>query len=145
VWQTWRANAKATEARLANQQLQEQLYGWRLDQVRNARTGGVEGRRALGMAAVSAAAAFRPSIELRNEAIASLALFDFEPRSSKVLPDQTTASSFDPALEHFVIGDENGNIHFRCWREARSCLGRLARLAKEDQPSTNCDTLRHLL
>src|SRR6185436_110409 len=54
---------------------------WRsyLAQARAQRLSGAQGRRAESLRAIAGAARMRPSLELRNEAIASLALTDIGP------------------------------------------------------------------
>lgn len=57
----------------------EELWNARLAQARAGRLSHEVGRRQSGLNALAAAAKLRPSLELRNEAIAHLALFDFLP------------------------------------------------------------------
>ncbi len=62
--------------RAAREQAEEKLHASYLAQARAGRLSGLAGRRSQSLAAISAAARMKPSLELRNEAIACLALSD---------------------------------------------------------------------
>jgi serine/threonine-protein kinase len=74
--QRQRADAEAARARRAEQETREQLWRSYLDQARATRWSGRLGRRADSLDVLKKAAAIRPSLELRNEAIACLTLSD---------------------------------------------------------------------
>lgn len=74
-----RAGRQAELAREANQRARDELWKAYLAQARAGRLSGEVGRKAKGLEAIAAAAAIRPSLALRDEAIAHLALLDLEP------------------------------------------------------------------
>jgi serine/threonine protein kinase/WD40 repeat protein len=71
-----RAEAGEATARRAEQRATEQLWHSYLAQARALRRGGQEGQRLESIELVSKAAAIHPSLELRSEAIAALAMTD---------------------------------------------------------------------
>jgi serine/threonine protein kinase len=66
------------EAEAAKQEMRESLRSSRLSEARALRVSGQPGRRFQSLAALSNAAAIRPSVELRNEAIASMTQVDIQ-------------------------------------------------------------------
>lgn len=109
-----RADHNAMEAESATRRAEEELRKAQLAQARAARASGLMGRRAESLAALRAAAARQPSLELRNEAIATLALIDFQERwfqpgkANKVVP-----LTFDPTLEKYTADGPPGKILVR--------------------------------
>ncbi|MEO8426937.1 MAG: histidine kinase dimerization/phospho-acceptor domain-containing protein, partial [Verrucomicrobiota bacterium] len=90
---------------------QEELWKSYLAQARAGRLSGVVGRRIDSLAAVNAAAQMRPSLELRNEAIAALSLTDLDPTKIwQPLLTPMPAWTFDPDLEHYAFGDMKGTV-----------------------------------
>src|SRR5581483_6084591 len=81
---------------------------------RASRWSGQQGRRFHSLEALAKAAAIRPSLELRNEAIACLTLADLQPGQSwdGNIPG-TTGLALDDAMEQYARGDGNGNISLR--------------------------------
>jgi hypothetical protein len=74
----------------------------------------VIGQRLKTMEAIRAAIALRPSPELRNEAIAALALPDFEPDNNwQTLPPGTVRAAMDPTLKHYAQIAGNNQISVR--------------------------------
>ncbi|MEZ5330370.1 MAG: ATP-binding protein [Verrucomicrobiales bacterium] len=60
------------------------------------------GHREAALEAIRTAGKIRPSIELRNEAIAALALYDLVPEQQWPLESSAYGVSFDQNLEHYV-------------------------------------------
>ncbi len=79
TWQWRRAERNARAERASSQQAREQLWNSLLAQARAGRLSGQFGSKRAGLEAIAAAARIRPAPELRDEAIAHLALFDLEP------------------------------------------------------------------
>jgi len=85
-----------------------------LDRARAGRFSGRAGQRFDGLAAIAKAAAIRPTPELRDEAIAVLALADLRPgRQWPGFPPGAQGLAFDAALERYARGDANGRISVR--------------------------------
>lgn len=74
-----------------------------LAQARAERLSPNAGHRAKALLAISNAAAIRPSVELRDEAIATFALRDLEEEVSWPLERNAFGYYFDPELEHYII------------------------------------------
>jgi WD40 repeat protein len=79
------------------------------------RSSGRAGRRFEGLDAVRQAAAIRPDLRLRNEAIALLTLADVRlaREIAQGYPPGSTALTFDPDFEHYARSDLQGNISIR--------------------------------
>lgn len=109
-----RASRQTGLAREANERGREELWKSYLAQAHAGRLSKVIGSKAAGLQAIAAAAAIRPSVELRNEAIAHLAMLDFEPT-----PLSWTNTPFldhrmvDPTLEWFFESDGRGSVRLR--------------------------------
>src|SRR5678809_911612 len=74
--QALRADRNAQAATEASARGQQELWKAQLAQATAQRSSGQARRKAQGLEAIMSAAAIRPSVELRNEAIAILALTD---------------------------------------------------------------------
>jgi WD40 repeat protein len=111
--------AKASEA-----EAKDKLWSSYLAQAQAGRWSHRMGRRFDGLEALRKAAEIRPTLELRNEAIACLALPDL--RKQRELPKQEPGYPlFDAACERYVCGgDTNGSIIIRAAADAKQ----LARL-----------------
>jgi len=95
----------------ARQRLWESLR----DQGRSERTSSVVGRRQRALSAISVAARMHPSIDLRNEAIAALALLDLGTAITTVPPahafgDKFSSFAFDSDLERYAVSFTDGKI-----------------------------------
>ena len=78
------------------------------------RFSGRPGRRFNSLEALRQAAAIRPSIELRNEAIACMALADLRVAAEwEGFPSPGYGIAFDPLLEHYATSDGQGDISIR--------------------------------
>jgi WD40 repeat protein len=95
----------------ARRQMREQLYESYLSQARANRLSGRPGRRFDSLEVIKKGAAIRPSPELRDEAIAALALLDLRAARQWDLPQMTAPDSivFDPRLERYAV-ETDGNI-----------------------------------
>jgi eukaryotic-like serine/threonine-protein kinase len=126
LWQ-WRkarqeqqiALANELQAHLARQQAETNLWQAYLAQARGNRWSGRPGRRFESLAALSNAAAIRPSLELRNEAIACLALPDMQVRNRLrfARPTVVFGLAFDPEYERFALVEQDGSITVRQLRD----------------------------
>src|SRR5882672_1581960 len=105
------AEQQSTRAERAEQDATEKLRNALLAQARAGRHSGRAGQRVESFEAVRQASAIRPGLDLRNEAIACLALADLRelptPENSR---GQHQYSAFDEALERFVRVDANGVV-----------------------------------
>jgi len=100
-------------ARAAEQDAREKLWSSYLAQARATRWSGRPGRRFDSLAAISNAAAMRPSMELRNEAIACLGLFDVQVRRRWRLEPKPPAFQgvvMDAAFERYARAWPNGDV-----------------------------------
>lgn len=95
----------------ANEKGQEKLWQSYLAQARANRWSGRPGRRFGTLDVIQKAAAIRPSIELRNEAIAAMALPDVRP--VKVIHKGTNFAKFSPDFTRYVQIEPDGGFHFR--------------------------------
>jgi len=109
----------------SEQRITEQLWESYLQQARAGRLGGRPGRRFDSLTAIKKAAVLRPSIELRNEAIASLALLDLRIARQWTVPAFTEPDvlCFDQKLEFYARRNEAGDITIRRAQDnAEVCL-----------------------
>jgi WD40 repeat protein len=85
-----------------------------LAEARAHRWSGQVGQRFKSLEELAAAARFRPSLELRNEAIACLSLADVRRVNSwNGFPPGTSVLAFDAQLERYARSDERGNLSVR--------------------------------
>lgn len=103
--------AQADDAR---HEATESLWKAYQDQARAGRFSGLVGRRLQGLDALKKAAEIRPSLEIRNEAIACLAHADLTIiRQFEGYPTGSKGYGFDAKLERYARGDSEGNISIR--------------------------------
>jgi len=111
VWQWRRANREADSARQALQQAEETLWRANGDRAHALRISRAPGQRLQALEAIRAAAHFRPTRELRDEAIAALALPDVGAELvSRPLPADETDFCGDADLESIAYRSA-GRIH----------------------------------
>jgi serine/threonine protein kinase/WD40 repeat protein len=95
-------------------QAREELWRAQLAQARAERRSGEAGQRFRSLDALARAAAIRPSPELRNEAIAALALIDvrFVPvwTNPNPNPNPSWHPRFSPGLERFAVSSSGGRV-----------------------------------
>ena len=118
-----RADGQAQIARAAEKEAREQLWTSQLTQARAERWTRRAGRRSESLGLLKKAAAYRPSLALRNEAIASLALTDFHltQRFTNDLAGSAMAV-VDDSFERCAIADENGNVSVRSVSSGRETM-----------------------
>jgi serine/threonine protein kinase/WD40 repeat protein len=114
LWQ-WREAVSARQtAETATREKQEQverLWQSQFISARHYRTTGAIGQRTNSLAVIAAATAIRPSLDLRNEAIAALLLPDLgTPINWKQQPDFFHPWCYDPDLEHYLPHVEQGRV-----------------------------------
>jgi WD40 repeat protein len=98
----------------AEKEKTKELWGAYLAQARAGHWSGRPGRRFDSLAALAKAAAIRPSLELRNEAIACMALADIRvAKTCRGWPAGTMAATFDPGFRRYASSDRAGNISVR--------------------------------
>lgn len=108
------AERHAGAARQANQRTSEELGRAQLAQARAVRLSGRAGRRGEGWTAVERAARLRPTLALRNEALATLALTDTERRPwGLAVRDTDIVCAFAPGRGVCAWGDVRGQVHVR--------------------------------
>ncbi len=124
-------------ARAAEQDARDKLWSSYLAQAQAIRWSGRPGRRFDSLAALSNAAAMRPSMELRNEAIACMSLLDVRVRrqwrvASKPLSLQGLV--FDARMERYAWAHPEGDITIHRVADDREIL-RLGGPEPEEQSS----------
>jgi len=114
-----RADREAARVKRAEQQAIERLGDSYLAQAQARRLSGLAGRRFDSLEALRKAAEIwpslaRPSLELRNEAIAFLALADFQrTNESFSLPAGVVMSVFAPTFEYYAYATDRGDVGVR--------------------------------
>jgi eukaryotic-like serine/threonine-protein kinase len=102
------------QARLAEQSATAKLWQSHLDRARANRLSGRAGQRFESLRSLALAASIRPAPELRDEAIACLALTDLNTlREWEGYPHLNTGLDFDARLERYARSDADGNISVR--------------------------------
>jgi eukaryotic-like serine/threonine-protein kinase len=105
------SSTAAIRLKAANRLAREQLWSSYLAQAQAKRWSDRPGRRFDSLEAIRKAAAIRPSLELRNEAIAAMALVDVRPvRHWSTDIAHSGFQTFDDRLEHYVRIETNGSI-----------------------------------
>jgi eukaryotic-like serine/threonine-protein kinase len=121
-WQAVKASRAEREQRRlqvaeqkARQEATENLWSAYLAQAHASSYSGEGGRRFGGLEALAKAAAIRPSLELRNEAIACMTLPDIRaiPNSEKRFKSRQERVSPDSKLELYAVGDAAGTVSIR--------------------------------
>jgi WD40 repeat protein len=101
----------------------ERLWESYLAQAQARRFSGRPGRRVASLEALASAAAIRPTLELRNEAIASMALVDLRvAKEWEGRPPRSYGLAFDAKLERYSIGDAKGNLTIRTVADNREVM-----------------------
>jgi WD40 repeat protein/serine/threonine protein kinase/tetratricopeptide (TPR) repeat protein len=103
---------RAVEAERRTNQSYELLESYLALARANRRTGQV-GQRFKSLEVLAQAAAFRPSLELRNEVIASLTLADLRVEKQWELLPGTRVLAFDAALERYALTEGHGDLAVR--------------------------------
>jgi serine/threonine protein kinase/WD40 repeat protein/Tfp pilus assembly protein PilF len=101
-------------AERAESELTDKLWMSYRDQARAGRWSGQVGRRFISLDALAKAAAIRPDLELRDEAIACMALVDLRRiKPHPKCPADTLAITYDAQLARYAFSDPQGNIVIR--------------------------------
>jgi len=107
-----RASRNQQRAEQAEAASTERLWNSYLAQASALRITAMAGRRAKAIEVISNAATIHPAIELRTEAVATLALTDLERDGPlTTLPPGMDSTEMDASLERFAYGDEKGIVH----------------------------------
>jgi len=106
--QAWAEQARASGA---ERDAKEKLWNSYLAQARANRLSGQPGRRIRSLEILQKAAAIHPSLELRNEAIACLALSDMRiARDWQVSVEAGSTIQLDPSYQRYAKSDASGRI-----------------------------------
>lgn len=121
-----RAESHAHQAAEQRARAEEELWKARLAHARAARASGKAGRRSEALEALKEAAQLHPSREVRDEAIANLALMDLgeEEFFFRLRPGENSPV-FDPSMERIALTLTNGSIAITRARD-RAVLQNLA-------------------
>lgn len=125
LWQWREANHHRSLAEAALHQSQESLWQANFDRAHALRTSRQMGQRVEALKAIRAAAAIRPTPELRNEAIAAMALTDLEDVGVWVAPPTNGAYLVvDSRFELMALSRRDGVVEIRDVqdRELRSVI-----------------------
>jgi WD40 repeat protein/nitrogen-specific signal transduction histidine kinase len=107
-----RADRSAREALAAIRQGREELWKSYLAQARAERLTGLHGRGEQSLEAVAAAAKIHPSLPVRNEAIAAMALTDVLPEAAFTpYPNVSATHAFNSAADQLAWEDSKGVTH----------------------------------
>jgi len=110
----FRINRARLQAQQKAKEATDSLWDSYLAQARAGRWSGRAGRRFDSLEALRKAAEIRPSLELRNEAIACMALVDLRvARELLDLRDRRTQAAFDAEYQRYARPDANGTISLR--------------------------------
>ncbi len=118
-WAAARLGQQVEAVTLAERDTRERLWESRLAQARAGRASRLPGQRFRSLEALAEAARIRPSRELRNEAVACLALADVRAErewDAELETDRleySTGVAFDPALEHHACTAADGTVSVR--------------------------------
>jgi len=115
-----RASRNQQRAEAAEAASTDRLWNAYLAQASALRLTATAGRREKALGVISNAAALRPTLELRSEAAATLALADLARDSVPLpLPRGMDSTEMDMALERFAYGDDKGLVHIASVRDGK--------------------------
>lgn len=126
--QAGRVDRERNRATAAEQDAREKLWESYLGQARGRRASVQAGRRFESLEILQKAAVMRPSLDLRNEAIACLTLADLRLIRPAFLVTNATVC-VDPAFERFASAHKNGGVQVRSLADG----GLLAELPAQDK------------
>jgi WD40 repeat protein len=101
------------EAEEARRDATDKLWASYLAEARSRRISGQSGRRFESLRVIREAAAIRPSVELRNEAIASLVLADLQSSGGKDFAKGTQKVVPDTRFERYAVAEPSGSVTVR--------------------------------
>ncbi len=111
VFFAFQAEDHAQSAQRANRQTREELWKAQLARARALRLSDQVGRRQESLSAITNAVSIRPSGELRDEAIATLALMDIQPGPLwRPASPRVNAYGMSPRLNFYALGDLGGRV-----------------------------------
>jgi len=117
-WRRANRHAQATESALRTSQ--DSLWQANFDRARALRTSGQMGQRVEALKAIAAAAKIRPTLELRNEAIAAMAFTDLEDVGRWFAPPTNAARwTVDSRFELIALESQDGVTEIRGVRDGR--------------------------
>jgi WD40 repeat protein len=111
--ETTRAGQAELLAKKSEAEAKEKLWESYLAQAQAGRFSNRAGRRFAGLELLKKAAQIRPSLELRNEAIAFFALPDLGLAKEWPIPGGQKLRTFDTEFKNYAVTDEEGNIRVR--------------------------------
>jgi len=110
------AEKNAEAARAANRRERVELWNAQLAEATAWRLSSRAGPRTQGLEAIARAARLRPSIELRNEALATLPLTDTRSGGvNQAVAEPDIACAFAPGRGLLSWGDTGGRVRVRAW------------------------------
>jgi signal transduction histidine kinase len=112
-WASVRATRHQRLAEEAQQAGRAELWRAYLSEARAARLGTALDRRQASWRAITSAIPIQTSAELRDEAVAALALGDFSLEHAWPLSAEVATQAFDKGFHHYAIGFTNGDILLR--------------------------------
>jgi serine/threonine protein kinase/WD40 repeat protein len=135
LWQARQQKESRVESDLARRDATKKLWTSYLFEAQGRRHSGESGQRFESLAALSNAAAIRPSVELRSEAMACLALADIRwwEEKGKRFKYHQEESCVDPNLQRYAYGGPGENVSIRRLTDDRE----LVRLPKVGFPLMN--------
>lgn len=111
VFHALQAHRHARSAQAATMRAKEELWNSQLAQARALRWSDKVGRRREGLQAIRDAVRIRPSSELRDEAIATLALMDLGPGEFwQPMPANVEAIGCSADMKCYAWGDSQGRV-----------------------------------
>ncbi len=112
TWFYFQERQSRRRAQAAEHEISEELWQSQLTQARAQRAGHDAGRRSASLDLLNRAARYRPSLELRNEAIATLALIDLRLAERKTNNIRTgwSAAQADHTFTRVATADIYGNV-----------------------------------
>src|SRR5579883_1829211 len=119
VFAAYRAGERADEAREARDRAQQDLWKSYLAQAMANRFSAAMGRKAIGEEVVAAAARIRPSLELRSEAIAQMALTDLREMQEEPIPETNGMVAVAPASGRCAVAHQDGLVEVLTLPERR--------------------------
>lgn len=128
VMQSFRATRNQRQAEQARTEARAELVRAYLSDIRALRKDKTLGRRSSVLETIRRAVAIAPSAELRNEAVASLALPDLQLESSMPYDPAVTSFAADNQLRLCAVGLTNGDVAIRELKNRKE----VARLRKVD-------------
>lgn len=111
VFYAFQSEQHAQSAQAARNRTLEELWNSQLARARALRLSGKVGRRQESLSAITNAVSIRPSPELRDEAIATLALLDIQPGALwRPASPSINAYALSPRLNYYALGDFAGKV-----------------------------------